>query len=202
MSVELIEHNPSIKKPAMLMLQVCKREGMDTRGDVEAAVADEWQNAWRQSPSNIMEMLVRAGALEENITVNGEPYDGTLEDIQLDLSISEDAEVVAGIRVMELGDQILTDYAPSQTIENLFQEKPAYSDVFKVALEACQDSKGCSLPDLEAALMTMPQLQPDPQTHQTKVYSQFFIDALETAGAIEWDGAWHITSAGEQVLAA
>ncbi len=202
MSVELIEHNPSIKKPAMLMLQTCKRDGMDTRGDAEAAASEQWQSAWRQSPSNIMEILISAGALDESITVDGEPYDGTLEDIQLDLSISEDAEVVAGIRITELGEQILADYAPEQTISNLFQEKPAYGEVFKVALKACQDPKGCSLPDLEAALMTMPQLQPDPKTHQTKVYPQFFIDALETAGAIEWSGSWHITGAGEQVLAA
>ncbi len=202
MSVELIEHNPSIKKPTMLMLQTCKYEGMDTRGKAEAAASEQWQSAWRQSPSNIMEILISAGALDESVIVDGEPYEGTLEDIQLDLSISEDAEVLAGIRVTELGEQILADYAPEQTISNLFQEKPTYGDVFKVALKACQDPKGCSLPDLEAALMTMPQLQPDPQTHQTKVYPQFFIDALETAGAIEWRGAWRITSAGEQALAA
>ena len=34
-----------------------------------------------------------------------------------------------------------------------------------------------------------------------RVYPQFFMDALETAGGIEWDGAWRATDAGCRAIA-
>lgn len=202
MSVEIIEHNPSFKKPAMALLEVCKREDISTRADAEVAAAEQWDAEWRQNPASIMEVLVKAAAIDEEITVDGEPYEGTLEDIQLDLSIDEDAAVVSRIEVTELGEQILSDYAPQNTLATLFGDKPEYADVFKTALGACDVADGCSLPTLEDTLTALPQLQPDPKTHQTKVYPQYFIDALETAGAIEWDGAWKLTETGRAALAA
>lgn len=202
MSVEIIEHNPSFKKPAMALLEVCKREDIATRADAEVAAAEQWDAEWRQNPASIMEVLVKAKAVDEEITVDGEPYNGTLEDIQLDMSVDEDADVVSRIEVTELGEQILSDYAPKNTLTALFGDKPEYADVFHAALVACDEADGCSLPTLESAIEQLPQLQPDPETHQTKVYPQYFIDALETAGAICWDGAWKLTETGREALAA
>ena len=34
-----------------------------------------------------------------------------------------------------------------------------------------------------------------------KVYPQYFLDALECAGGIAWDGAWRTTDAGRAALA-
>lgn len=202
MAVELIEHNPSFKLPAMLLLEICKREDIASRGDAENAAAENWDADWRQNPASIMDVLINGKAVFEELTVDGEPYDGTLEDIQLDLSVDEDAEVVSRIAVTDLGEQILTDYEPERTLAALFEEKPQYEDVFKVALKECTAENGCSRAVLEEVLEAMPQLQPDPETHQTKVYAQYFIDALETAGAISWDGAWRLTGAGRKALAA
>lgn len=202
MSVEIIEHNPSFKKPAMTLLEVCKRDDIATRADAEIAAAQAWDAEWRQNPASIMEVLVGAKAIVEEITVDGERYKGTLEDIQLDLSIDEDAEVISKVEVTKLGEQILVDYAPENTLAKLLGDKPEYEDVFKAALVACDANGGCSLSALEDAMTALPQLQPDPATHQTKVYPQYFIDALETAGAIQWDGSWKLTETGRKALAA
>lgn len=202
MSVEFIEHNTSFKKPAMLVLATCKDPDFATRGDVEAAVAEQWDAEWNHSPADTVEFLLAAKALDEEVTVDGEPYDGTLENIQLDLSVDESADVVARMQITEVGQQVLDDYAPAHTVAELLASKPAYHDVFRAVLEACTPDEGCTLPDLESAIEGFPQLKPDPQTHQTKVYPQYFIDALETAGAIEWTDSWRITQAGKEALSA
>lgn len=202
MAVELIEHNPSFKLPAMLLLEICNQEKINTRADAENAAAEKWDAEWRQNPASIMDVLISGKAIEERLTVDGEPYEGTLEDIQLDFAVDEDADVVSSIAVTKLGERILAEYAPEHTLAALFDEKPQYEDVFKAALEACDAANGCSRVALEDALESMEQLQPDPETHQTKVYAQYFIDALETAGAIRWDGVWRLTDAGQKALAA
>lgn len=202
MSVEIIEHNPSFKKPAMALLEVCKRVDIATRADAEVEAAKQWDAEWRQNPASIMEVLVGAKAIHEEITVDGDPYDGTLEDIQLDLSVDEDADVVSHIEMTTLGEQILSDYAPQNTLATLLEDKPEYAEVFQTVLATCDAKDGCLLPTLEDALTALPQLQPDPKTHQTKIYPQYFIDALETAGAIVWDGSWKLTETGREALAA
>ena len=202
MSVELIEHNPTFKKPCMLLLSTCASDDIKNRTQLLDAVVDSWEKSWRHTPDAMISILVANKALLEAITVDGEPYQGTLEDIQLDLDIDENAQVTSTLTVTELGQQILTDYAPKNTLNQLLDEKSKYGDVFQVALAACNKEDGCSLSDLEAAINSMPALQPDPKDRQTKVYAQFFIDALESAGAIEWKGAWRTTAAGKDILAA
>ena len=59
---------------------------------------------------------------------------------------------------------------------------------------------GTSRDALEAALSQLPALAVDPETKQRSVYPQYFIDALESAGGIEWAGAWHTTQAGKTLL--
>ena len=58
----------------------------------------------------------------------------------------------------------------------------------------------CATQSATAQINELPPLQPNEKGHKT-VYPQYFFDALETAGGIEWrDGAWRITEAGRQLL--
>ena len=84
----------------------------------------------------------------------------------------------------------------------LIRSKPAYRDVFAAILDACSADEGASRADLERTIDAQPQLQPGPATQRTTVYPQYFIDALETAGGIAWDGRWRTTDAGKAVAAA
>lgn len=201
MAIELIEHNPSLKAPVLQLLVLCSQDAEATRADIESRAADAWSDAFRQSPSVCLDILVRNGALDQTVLVDGQEYEGAFEDIQTDESIPDDAEVVIKLAMTETGNAILADYDPAYTLGNLLSEKQHYEDVFRAALAACNKPEGCALPDLEAVINTFPQLAADPTTGQTRVYPQYFIDALETAGGIAWDGAWRTTDAGKALIA-
>ena len=41
----------------------------------------------------------------------------------------------------------------------------------------------------------------DPITQNPKRYAMYFVDQLERAGAVDWEGSWVITNAGRDYLA-
>ena len=41
----------------------------------------------------------------------------------------------------------------------------------------------------------------DPVTKSPKRYAMYFVDKLERAGAVDWEGSWVITEAGRDYLA-
>ncbi|MCD8200326.1 MAG: hypothetical protein LUD25_05195 [Coriobacteriaceae bacterium] len=201
MDSDIIEHNPSLKRPLLAVLSLCAEQEISDRGELEERAEEVWSETYRQSPSTSIDILIRNGALEEDLLVDGKPYDGTLEDLQLDENVADDASVDDSVRITEGGSYLLSRYEPETAIHELFEERPHYADVYRAGMEACDTPDGLNLPKLEEVLEAFPQLQPDPETHQTKVYAQYFIDALESAGAIEWTDAWRTTDAGRAVLA-
>ncbi len=200
MAIDLIKHNPLLKKPLLAILGQCQSEQAGDRASLEQEALASWDDDWRQSPSACVDILVRNGALEEQVYVDGQPYAGTLEDLQLDADVPDDATAEARVSITQAGQELLDAYAPEATLRALLDEKPAYYDVFAAALEACAAKGGCTRDELEAVINQMPQLKPDPETKRTSVYPQYFIDALETAGGISWQGAWHITEVGKAAL--
>ena len=173
----------------------------DRRTLEEQALA-QWDDARRQSPAATVDILVRNGALVQHVFVDGAPYDGTLEDLQLDEAVAEDAAAESRIVLTDVGRELLDAYAPEATLRALIDGKPHYRAAFTAVLAACNAEEGCSRANLEAVLNALPELAPDPATQQTRVYPQFFIDALESAGGIAWQGAWRTTDAGKALIAA
>lgn len=202
MTTDLIEHNPMLKKPLLAVLALCEQYPDENRRAIEERALSAWSDAYPQSPTVSVDILVRNGALTEQVHVDGEPYDGTLEDLQIDENVPDDATAESRIAMTGIGRDLLETYAPDATLRTLFADKPRYQPVFQTVLEACSTETGCSRTDLEQAINAMPQLEPDPSTKRTCVYPQFFIDALESAGGIAWDGAWRITDAGRAFIAA
>ncbi|MGN0077659.1 MAG: hypothetical protein ACI36V_02630 [Coriobacteriales bacterium] len=201
MSVDLIEHNPAYKMPALSVLAACEQHRPCSRQELEESCANAWQPSWRQQPGSIIDMLERSGALEEALIVDGKPYNGSLAQLQLDMDVPEDAAWSCSMAVTELGQRIMQDYSANATITALYESKPQYRNVFDSAVKACARSQGCTRQELEEAVNAHPELKPNPQTGQTQVYAQYFIDALETAGAISWDGRWKTTPEGRALLA-
>lgn len=202
MTSDLIEHNPMLKKPLRTVLAIAAQHASENRQVLEACAAEAWDDTYVQSPAVSVDILVRNGALTEELFVNGEPYEGTLADLQTDEAVPEDAVAESRITITDTGCELLDQYAPDKTLSTLLATKPAYHDVFAAALNACNAAEGATRADLERIINAFPQLQPDPATQRTRVYPQYFIDALEAAGGIAWDGSWRITLAGKAHLAA
>lgn len=202
MTTDVIEHNPMLKKPLLAVLASVAQHADESRAAVEERASATWDDAYQQSPATCVDILVRNDALIERLLVNGEPYDGTLDDLQLDPAVPDDAVAEARIAITETGRGLLAAYAPEATLRALIRSKPAYRDVFAAILDACSADEGATRADLERIIDAQPQLQPDPATQRTAVYPQYFIDALETAGGIAWGGRWRTTDAGKAVAAA
>ncbi len=198
MTIELVEHNPRLKAPVAAVLSLFEGKETRDRADVEAAAADAWSEKYSQNPGAIVDILVRNDALEESVTVDGEPYNGSLEDIQKDESISLDAEVADTLTITDGGRELAASIDPDTTVAALFEERPHYEQVFTRVPNVCAGEAGATREDVEQAVEGGGEVHsPDGQ----RVYPQFFMDALESAGAIVWDGAWRTTDAGRRQIA-
>lgn len=198
MASDLIERNPALKKPALALLSLCVRASDEERTAIEAAAEAIWDGAYRLSPAAMVDVLVRGGMLEEQMLLNGEPYEGSIDDMQLDPEVDEGSVVESTLFITDAGCRLLDEYAARNTLNDLFARKPHYLPVFKAAIGACADGAGCGRADLERAIDAV--LPKEDGEGGRRVYAQYFIDALETAGGIEWNGAWRATDAGLETL--
>ncbi len=70
-------------------------------------------------------------------------------------------------------------------LEALFMNEPTYKTIYLMVLNFCKDAK--SRMEIEAHLEGQPLLE------NPKIYASYFIDTLETAGALVWNGSWNTT---------
>ena len=185
----------------MVLLGFFEQAGdSERREDLENAAQEKWHAAFGRTPAAVVDILVRRRMLAEQVFINGEAYEGTLEAAQTDESLPDDAQVEVRLTLTEKGEDLRDAYAPGATMHALYEDRPGYSEVFNAMLWACSSEDGASRDEIEAQINELPPLQPNEKGHKT-VYPQYFFDALETAGGIEWrDGAWKITEAGRQLL--
>lgn len=197
MNHDLVRNNPQLKKPVLAVLGLLGETGESCqRAAVEQAAQELWDPAFRQGVAATIDMLVRDGAIDQSILVQGEPYAGTLDDLQVDEAVPDDADVSVRIALTERGAALRDAYTPAATLQALLDERPQYAEVFEALLWACSNDEGCSRAAIESQINAMPQVQ----SAQPRVYPQYFIDALESAGGIAWDGAWRTTPEGRALL--
>ena len=197
MKINLVEHNPQLKKPVACMLGLAESNVPCDRRNLESLAAENWDEVFAQTPGAVCDMLVRSGAFTEQVFVEGERYSGTLESIQLDESIPLTAHVEVRLDLTADGRELACSIDPARTVSALFSERPHYRAVFARVIEACNCDQGASRNELEAAV----EAQGAPKSPKgERVYPQFFIDALESAGAIEWKDSWRATDAGIRAL--
>lgn len=197
MNHDLIRTNPHLKKPVLAVLGLLDGAGaLQQRAAVEQAAQDLWGPAFRQGVAATVDMLVRDGAIDQSVLVNGQPYAGTLDDLQVDEAVPDDAEVSVCVALTQKGAALRDTYSPAATLQALLDERPQYAEVFEAVLWACGNDEGCSRASIESQINAMPQVQ----SAQPRIYPQYFIDALESAGGIVWDGAWRTTPEGRAVL--
>lgn len=192
-----LHHNPHLKKPVLAILGLLEEGAPQRRSELERNASQKhWSPAYRHAPAAVVDILVRQGALTEQTYVDGEPYPGTLEDAQADQNLPDDSEAWTCVSLTPAGTALRTSYAPSTTVRALFDERPCYADVFQAALWACSAENGCTRADLETQIAALAPTK-NGEPGGAKAYPQYFIDELETAGAIAWQaGTWQATEAG------
>lgn len=201
MHTSLIEHNPLLKRPLLRMLTLAAENPSIDRDIIEEHAAKESAELFtRQTPTTIVNILIRNEALEEQVYVEGELYEGTLQDVHTDDSIAGEAQIEQILTLTPLGFELINSYSGGSKLRELFAEKPGYVGVFTAMLELCSTEQGCSRAQLEEALNARPELAPNPRTGEQQIYPQYFIDSLETADGIAWQGSWHTTEVGRSVM--
>lgn len=195
MGEDIIKHNPMLKEPILTVLALAEEAG--DRATLEATALQVWEPFFSQAPAAVIDTLVRHGFLSQQSYVNGEPYEGTLEDMQLDESVPDDAVAEVRLAVTEVGRALAAAYDPASTLASLFGERPRYADAFSAILDAASADEGASREAIEAIVEAAAPTAADGK----KVYPQYFLDALECAGGIAWDGAWRTTDAGRATTA-
>lgn len=97
--------------------------------------------------------------------------------------------------ISPVGAQVLENRRSSRPLDKLVDEYPCYAEAFERVLAAC--AKPLSRQEIEALFKGDPILE-EPK----KVYPNFFLDKLEAAGGIVFDGGWLTTGEGAAFLAA
>ena len=191
--------NPSYATPAYDLITFCADERSFDEA-VQLLKDNTYPKTFVAPADGFVSLMVDNDFLALNVYVDGEPYEGTLEDVQFDEAVPDDASFENRVAVTETGRAIARAYDPENLTADLLASRPAYAPVFRALIACCSAPDGATLPAMEAVVEAQPEAAVNAEGK--KVYPQYFIDALETAGAIEWNGAWRATEAGHDQLAA
>ena len=196
----LFDRNPGYVSMYCAAITMCSER--QPRQKVEEILDAARSGAYQiQTAASIVDALVRNGALEQQITVDSQPYAGTLRDLQEDESIEPDAVVEQFLVATAEGLEYAAAASDTNQISQLIKSRPEYSLGFYVVLESCMED-GKSTSELQDALRQASALPIDERTGLERVHTSFFTGALERVGALEWrEGRWHTTAAGREAAA-
>lgn len=193
---DIIQSNPRLKEAMLAVLSACRDAGQPLdRSRLEEVLGEHWSERCTQSPASIVDALIRCAALEEELSVDGIPYEGDAANIRRDASIPESAEIARTVSIAEHGRSLLEEHDPSREAQALFTEKQDYVPIFKEIIELCGAPEGASREQIEQVVSSHEDITCGTDG-TVRVYPQYFMDSLESVGAIFWDGAWWSTPTG------
>ena len=201
--IQKLGDNPMLREPALLLIGACGQ--LAEEGALLERVGAELSahGALPVQPlSAVLRMLVESGAVAEFLTVDGAPYEGTLEDAFEDDSLAEGAATLIWAQATEVGGLVTEALAPAHRAAALFADFPQHAIALRLVLRLCDCAGGRSTAALHDALDAEGLLRRDPRTGIPQVYPSLFANLLKDAGCLTWDHAWLITDLGRQVLAA
>lgn len=108
----------------------------------------------------------------------------------LQVSKPEPARYIA----TEEGLEAVAAEDPAARFRSFMDANPVYAPVFRTVLEACSDEGGATKKQIDALV------DHDPVCREPRRFSGYFVDKLEDADAIVFEGAWRITDAGRAML--
>lgn len=195
----LFERNPAYAPLYAAVLTFCAEER--TEGEALAHVDASRSSTFQiQDSAAILETLERRGALTRRLEVNGEPYEGTMRDLQGDESVGEDAQVECFVRSTLEGLAFVEAHAPDRQVAELFAQQPEFLGGFKAVLVMCE-GEGKKTSEIQEDLRALGELPCNPFNGVELVHASFFTGALEKCGALEWKGGrWVTTAVGATAL--
>ena len=98
----------------------------------------------------------------------------------------------------EVGRAFVEQHAPRARLIELLDLVPARRDTYVEVLEYCREPR--SYHDFESLLAGRDILRIGPNGTHEAIQPSVFLDKLERAGAIVWDGGWKLTEGGEEYL--
>ena len=152
-------------------------------------------------PKNALTNLVARGGLVMTIEVDGVPYEGSVEDLRNDESLSDDAIVIYYVQTTEEGKELLSVISPQTKIKTLYEEEPEWAEIYSLVIKACSTDEGASKDDLYHQLEAHPSNPCKVDERGVAACSAtYYISKLEDADALVWDGRWHATKEAKELL--
>ena len=186
----LIRREPAKRELYLTALKYAKSfEGSAMRYDLEKEIDSAPQKTtMRQSSGTLVDALVREGLLEEQLPSS--EYDEDTGEEFVDMA-------KASYSITELGEQILDRLSPTTRLNELFDKEKEFTEQFLQLLEFCMDtprSKAEIDALLEEACSRIPRTK---HVAAQAVYPSFFVDRLESSGALVWKNGWTTTDEGK-----
>ena len=103
------------------------------------------------------------------------------------------------LRAEGLDDDALADLVAERRTLAAIYKVPERRATFVRLLDFCRTPR--KLADINQLLADDPALAPSQRTAGQKLHACYFIDRLEEAGGLVWDGSWVTTDAGKRALA-
>ena len=179
------------------LLELCKERRL--LGDVEDAVRT-WPQAAQlaQSPYRLVRDLVEEGGLDwialdqDGAELAPERTQGLTPDEVEDLTCAYAVETTAA------GADAAEEWSPRRRLDHLLQSVPERADALAEVLAFCERPQ--RLASIEGLLERLGFLDTLRAVNGQPLKASYFVDVLERAGGLEWDGAWRITPAGRALL--
>lgn len=196
----VIEGNPAYRELYIALIDYCAEERT-----LEEAQA--FCEAHRISPmqvlgaSALVDVMVRAGALELAVLVDGRPYEGTLADLQADEAVPEDAAVTQFVRATPAGRAATASMAEERSFARLTAACPGREPAFRAVLGWCAEGDGATTRRLQELLKEADLLETEAARGIDGLHASYFTGALESVGALAWNGkAWVATAKGQSLI--
>lgn len=196
---DVLEGNPAYRDLYGALIGYC-----DAERSLEEA--QQFCDAQRTSPMQVLgaaalvDVMVRAGALDLRIFVDGEPYEASLEELQADESVDETAEVSMTVQATEAGRAAAAAVADAHSPDRLLKSSPARAEGFRAVLSWCA-ADALSTREVQERLKAADLLETEAARGIDGLHASYFTGALESVGALAWNGkAWIATDKGRALI--
>lgn len=189
---------PTLQKMLFDILALCKAP---TPTEEAEANIEEMRRRHHcvYTPAVLLDLLERAGAVAKTDPQGAPLAESEQEPLKVVVDGAEYWRVAPAPQVSwtatPAGAAHLAGYRPMELICGCYEAEPQYAEVFDAALRICARDGGASIKQVDDAVGDEPVLQ------KPRRFAMYFVDKLERAGAVEWDGAWKITAPGREFLA-
>lgn len=157
----------------------------------------------RQSQRRYVQMLLRCGALEEiELDEVGEPLTQETKENALAAGLDPaDIDTLVfdwRVRTTEVGEKVLEEFSPANRIATLFAADPERVEAFKAIMTFCETPQTADV--IIESFRHSDLMGYDEKSKQIRQPAAY-IEKLDRAGALAWDGDhWTLTEAGQASL--